>query len=254
MRDRPRRPRTGRGRLTAGALRRFTCDIGQTGRAQGNRPRRAAAIRLRPGGMIDTIARKPRGELARARARSARHGAYSQATLGRRRVPVRASVYGGHLCVAVPHERSAALHDQPLTIALDPVIAITCGCSFRRTATRRCSRLRDSVRRCGCGAPVRGTATPTSGLAPPTDPCPRTAGPARPAEAMALPRCGFSIRRRLAHRTVRRPPCSSTRWELPPTTTCSRPDVTAPQPDDRTRLSRAAPRSGPRCSSRRRGI
>jgi hypothetical protein len=40
-------------------------------------------------------------------------------------VPVRASIYGGHLCVAVPHERNAALHDQPLTIALDPVTAIT---------------------------------------------------------------------------------------------------------------------------------
>lgn len=50
---------------------------------------------------------------------------YPRATLGRRRVPVRASEDGSRLYVAVPHGPDDALHNQPLTVALDPDAAIT---------------------------------------------------------------------------------------------------------------------------------
>jgi len=56
---------------------------------------------------------------------AAGNAGFPQATLGRRRVPIRASDDGGHLYVAVPHEPGGDLHDQPLTVALDPRTAIT---------------------------------------------------------------------------------------------------------------------------------
>ncbi len=50
---------------------------------------------------------------------------YPTATLGGRRVPVRASTDSRPLCVAVPHGHGASLEDEPLNVVLDPDAAIT---------------------------------------------------------------------------------------------------------------------------------
>jgi hypothetical protein len=98
-------------------------DVLRRARRTGPDAPRVAGARLEPAGVPGLGVLLVSGENL-APAGEGSHG-YPSATVGGRRVPVRAAEDGRRLYVAVPHGPDDLLDDRPLTVALDPDATIT---------------------------------------------------------------------------------------------------------------------------------